>query len=366
MSTQLPTTTPAQAIVLPSGIDLPIGIPPGKRLPTSFRVNAEIQAHSRSVRVGPRSRGFHPSELPRTCGQKFVIYDQAIENFSHHDPRVIQEAMRVVRLILDTEHDVSPGGRPAHLEPDFEEGSAIHRYQQFRYGERGYLWGTWECPNCRARTAPGFMPRVEAHNKQGKLIHVAAPCPACKGRNYLHEHGQVRWVYIEPFLGLAEWTQGGHTDGIWLRREETHYVPAIFEVKSINENGYLGKYGEPLPKKEHIAQASQYVFAARQHFPWLAELRHIYFVYVNKNAPRDTKEFMVEADMQVVAKLQGVMSGVLATRRGQAPPTPLRICQGVDSVGARACPVVFECFGQRPPASLFDPKTMFKPEDLPL
>ncbi len=365
MSTPLPIA--GAPVVAPGAFGaLPIGAPADVRLPTSFKVNAEIQAHARSVRVAPRSRGFHPSELPRTCGQKFLIYDQAIENFASPDPAVIAKAMATVRLILDSEHDVSPGGRPAHLEPDFEEGSAIHRYQQFRYGERGYLWGRWQCPNCSATTPPGFMPRIETLDKQGKAIMVAAPCPACAGRNFLHAHGQVRWVYVEPFLGLAEWTLGGHTDGLWFRKQDGYYLPAIFEVKSINENGYMGKYGEPLPKKEHVAQASQYVFSARQHFPWLASLRHIYFVYVNKNAPRESKEFLVEADMNVVAQLQQVMASVLAVRQGRQPAINPRICPSVDSVGATKCPVVEHCFGRKPPANLFDSKHIFTPEELPL
>lgn len=371
MSTPLPLAVVTQpqvtdVRVLPHGVDLPVGAPPGAPLPTTFNINKEILAQSRSVRVGPRARGFHPSEMPRMCGMKFAIYDRAMENFASPDPQVIREAMRIVRKILDSEHDVAPGGRPAHLEADFEEGSAIHRYQQFRYGEQGYLWGRWECPHCGATTEPGFMPRVDTQDKSGKTIQVAAPCPSCRGQNYLHEHGQVRWIYVEPFLGLAEWSQGGHADGIWLMRREGYFLPAIFEVKSINENGYLGKYGEPLPKKDHIAQASQYVFAARQHFPWLRDLRHIYFIYVNKNAPRDTKEFLVEADMNIVGMLQQTMAGVLSLKRGAQPATNIRVCTSHESVQAIKCPVCYECWGKHPPKNLFDPSAIFEMEPLPL
>lgn len=364
MSTPLPTVD--VQVPAPPGISLPIGVPPGATLPTSFRVNAEIRAHVSSLRVGPRARGFHPSENPRMCGMKFFIYDRAIEGFASPDPAVIRESMRIVRSILDTEHDVAPGGRPAHLEPDFEEGSSIHRYQQFRYGERGYLWGRWKCPHCDAATEPGFMPRVQTIDKRGKNIYVAAPCPACHGRNFLHEHGDVSWIYVEPFLGLAEWTTGGHTDGIMLVPRDNFTLPAVLEVKSINENGYHGKYGEPIPKREHIAQGSQYVWQVWQHFPWLRNLRHIYFVYVNKNAPRETKEFLLEADMNVVRLLQSTMAGVLATKRGESSPVNLRVCQSSESVGALKCPVCFECFGKKPPTSIFDPKNTFSPEELPL
>jgi hypothetical protein len=304
--------------------------------------------------------------MARLCGQKFLIMDAAIEGLASRDPLVVHESFRVARLILDTEHDVSPGGRPAHLEPDFEEGSAIHAYQQFRHGERGYLWGRWRCAHCSVMTEPGFMPRVTTRDKQGKPLQVAAPCPACRGQNYLYQYRQIRWFYEEPYVGLPEWTLAGHADGIYLVPRDGYIIPAILEIKSINENGFMGKYGEPLPKKDHIAQGSQYVFAARQHFPWLREIRHIYFVYVNKNAPRETKEFLVEADMGVVGNLQQTMAGVLAVKRKETPQINLRICASNEAVGATQCPVCFECWGKRPPASIFDSKLAFKPGELPL
>lgn len=341
------------AISAPSGIDLPVGAPAGVQLPTTFKVNIEIHAHVRATRAQPRALGFHPSEMPRTCAAKHLIYRNAIDDFASTDPARIKEAMRLVRLILDTEHDVSPGGAPAHLAPDFDEGSAIGRYQQFRHGERGYLWGQWQCPHCLAKTPSGFMPRVSAVDKEGKEHKVAAPCIACAGANFRHAYGAVRWLYVEPFVGLVEWDSGGHVDGIWLKRQPDYILPAIMEIKSINENGYLGKYGEPLPKKEHVIQASQYVFAVRQHYPWLANLRHIYFVYVNKNALRETKEFLVEADMAEVARVQTMMSQILAARRGGGLTPALRLCPSIESVGATKCPVAEQCFGVPRPVNFF-------------
>jgi len=348
-------------------LELPIGVPPAadKKLPTSFRVNAEVRAGLTQRQKGPRSRGFHPSELPRLCPSKFYFYEQAIEGFASPDPDVIQSSMKMFRMILDTEHDVSPGRLPARLQAEFHAGDQIHLYQQFRIGERGYLWGRWECPACEAATPPGFMPRVQILDRNNKLTPVAARCPACNGRNYKRKYGQVRWRYLEPWAGLRDWELEGHCDGIMLMPRKKFVVPALLEIKSINEGGYHGRYGEPLPKEDHIKQASQYVYAVRQTYPWLSELRHIYFIYVNKNAQREAKEFLVPADMGVVSQMQNTMQTVIDAKAAGKAPEQARLCESASSVGALKCPCIEACFGERPPVNFFDPTTLAT-EDLPL
>ena len=363
MSTPLPTV----AAALP-GIDLPIGVPDEhmSKLPTSFRVNTEIKAFLSQLSKGPRSRGFHPSELARLCGMKFHIYDQAIEGFASTDPEVIVRSLDVVRRVLDTEHDVAPGRAPTHLMADFHAGDQIHLYQQFRYGERGYLWGRWECPACESVTdAPGLMPRVMVPDRNGSPIKVAARCPACRGKNYLRKYGQVRWRYVEPWMGLPEWELDGHCDGIVLFPRKDYVVPALMEIKSINEGGYFGRYGEPLPREDHIKQASQYVFSAQQTYPFLRDVKHIYFVYVNKNAQRDTKEFLVPADMGVVRDMQVTMSALLTAKRTAQRPEHTRKCQSVCAQDAIKCPVIEECFGEKPPVNFFS-ESFNAEEELPL
>ena len=359
MSKPLPTTQP--------DFDMPIGIPPKQdsKMPTSFRLNAEVRAGLTLLRKGPSSRGFHPSELPRLCPSKFYFYEEAIEGLASPDPEVIQRSMKNLRAILDTEHDTSPGRLPARLMPEFHAGDQIHLYQQFRIGERGYLWGGWECPACEARTAPGFMPRIHILDRNGKPTPVAARCLACNGQNYMRKYGQVRWRYLEPWAGLHEWDLEGHCDGILLVPRKKFVAPALLEIKSINEAGYHGRYGEPLPKADHIKQASQYVYAVRQTYPWLSELRHIYFIYVNKNAQREAKEFLVPADMGVVQESQNTMQTVIDAKAAGKAPEHARICESASSVEALKCPMIERCFGVRPPVNFFDP-TSFATEELPL
>jgi len=363
MSKPLPAA--AETTTGPSLYGIPVGVPEELSLPTTYRVNKEIVAHVKSKKNGPRSRGFHPSELYGLCPVKYYLYDQALDGFASPDPAVIRDSMKVVRSVLDTEHDgVRPGRAPMHLVADFHGGDAIHEWQQYHYGERGYLWGRWKCPHCSS-IATGFMPRMVVQNIHGHDQMVGAYCQSCKGGNYLSRYRQIKWLYIEPWLGLKEWEIDGHCDGIFLKPYKGRLLPFIFEIKSINENGYMGRYGDPLPRVEHVAQASQYVWAARQTFPWLRDLRHVYFCYVNKNAQRDTKEFAIAADMQVVERMTNNMRIVLDAKRAGAPPTVRHSnCTGIESKTARDCPLVERCYGRKPPANLFDPA--FTWEDPPL
>lgn len=331
-------------------------------LPTTFRIKREVQAHLASLVRGPRSRGFHPSEMPRLCPVKFWYYDQALEDLASPDSVKVAAAFDTIRVILNTEHDgVSPNRIPARLDMDLFIGSEIHRMVQFVLGLRGYLWGGWECVWCHAQTDVGFMPTVETLDVNSKPIQTAAPCTSCKGQN-LREN-LVRWNYVEPFAGSLAWWQDGHTDGLLIKPYKGETVRAVVEIKSINENGYYEKYGGPLPKVEHVQQASQYVFNVRQLHPSFADVNHVYFVYVNKNALRDWKEFLVEADPNIIARMQHKMQQVLTAKQKGEAPTHARLCESIDNVHARSCPIVEPCFGCKPPANFFDSGSM---KDMPL
>lgn len=326
-------------------------------LPTSLRLNKEVIAHLDAMQKGPRKRGFHPSGLPKLCPVKHYFYEEAIRNFASNDAATIQEAMRRVRAILDTVHDgVSPNRLPSRLEPDFHVGDAIHEFVQWSLGLRGYLWGRWRCPNCKLLTGWGTMPRVSVYDIGGNSIAAAAPCVGCRGRNRAHK--TIHWEYVEPWAGDAEWDQEGHTDGLLLKPYRGSHIKAVLEVKSINENGYLGKYGDPLPKPEHIEQASQYAWAVRTVYPELfGDLEHLYFIYVNKNAVRDWKEFLVPADREVMARMQEKMTICTNSLRAKQPPLHARVCTSIETKQARSCPMVEECWGQKPPANFFDPSS---------
>jgi hypothetical protein len=334
-------------------------------LPTSLRLNKEVIAHFNALQKGPRKRGFHPSGLPKLCPVKHYLYEEAIQNFASPDPVVIQEAMRRVRAILDTVHDgVSPNRLPSRLEPDFHVGDAIHEFLQWSLGLRGYLWGKWECPHCRAVTGWGTMPRTNVCDVGGNNIAIAAPCQNCQGRN--RGHKTIHWRYVEPWAGDREWGQEGHTDGLMIKPHRGNDIKAILEIKSINENGYKGRYGDPLPRQDHIEQASQYAWAARTVYPELfSDLEHVYFIYVNKNAVREWKEFLVPADRTVMDRMQEKMRTVIEAHEKGQPPIHARACPTIQHKQARTCPMVEECFGEKPPANFFDPQS-FTFEEMPL
>lgn len=327
----------------------------GNKLPTSFRLKKQVVSHNELMRKSPRSHGFHPSELPRLCAVKFAIYDQAHEDLASSDPATIQSAVAVMRRILDGVHDgVSPNRLPAHLDADLHVGDAIHTFVQYSLGLRGVLWGKWECPWCRSMTGDGFMPTVVGVDVGGEPINYPAPCKNCRGQNLREK--QVCWTYVEPWIGDDKWGITGHADGILIVEYKGMTVVSILEIKSINSKGYLGHYGGPLPKEDHHIQASQYVACVRDLFDWTTDVSHVYYVYVNKDAVRDWKEFLVPADASVVATNQATMSVVLESRKSRQLPLAHRKCQSIDDVTARKCPVVFECFGRSPePLSFFAP-----------
>jgi hypothetical protein len=322
-------------------------------LPTSFRLKKKVINHLELERATPRSHGFHPSGLPRMCPVKFAIYDRAYHDLASSDPATIQAAMEMIRKILDTPHDgVSPNRIPSHITPDLLVGDEIHRGVQYYLGLRGVLWGRWECPWCRAMSGDGFMPTVTGLDVLGKPLRYPAPCVNCSGQNLREK--QVKWVYVEPWIGDDIWGITGHADGILVVQYKGQTVVSILEIKSINENGYLSKYGGPLPKPDHLVQASQYVWCVREMHDWLSELRHIYFIYVNKNAVRDWKEYLIEADPGVVDQNRAKMYAVLESRQTRALPIAHRICQSPEDTMARGCPTVFECYGRNPsPINLF-------------
>jgi len=355
----LPRAAPA-----PTSGDLAVG-PPTTMLPAAFNINLQVKARNKARSRAPRSRGFHPSELFGMCPVKYYLYDSSIENLASPDPKVIASAVDIIKRVLDTVHDgVRPGRVPQKMLADFHVGDAIHEWTQFSFGEAGFLWGIWKCPHCAATTEPGFMPRMKIIDRNGNEMMVAAYCSACKGGNHLSEHRQVKWRYVEPWMGLPEWELDGHCDGILLIPFKGRLVPFILEIKSINSNGYMGRYGDPLPLPAHVQQASQYVWAARQSYSWLAELAHVYFVYVNKDAVRDNKEFAISADMDVVDKMVSNMRTVIEAKAKDEIPVHARHCKDIESKVATTCPVVEECFGRKPPANLFAKDFDFK--ELPL
>ena len=327
-------------------------------LPTSFRVCKDVIAYRNLLRKPPRARGFHPSGMSRLCPVKHWFYDHALEDFASDDPVKVRAAMATVRMVLDTPHDASPGRLPGRLDGDLFIGDAIHQWVQYSFGLLGYLWGGWRCVICRTKISEnGYMPRVTSLDVKGQPLQVSAPCLACNGRNLAHD---TPWLYVE--LGIRnDWDVVGHCDGVFIKPWAGGTLKAALEIKSINENGYYGRYGDPLPKPEHVEQASHYVWGLREKYEWLADLEHIYFVYICKNAIRDWKEFLVTVNSEAIDKTKQVITAI---RAAEEPPLHLRTCDQVYAKLATTCPLVERCFGEAPPLNFFDPNVSM--EEFPL
>jgi len=239
-------------------------------------------------------------------------------------------------------HGVSPGGRfKGELLQEFRTGSDTHRNVQFDLGVTGRLWGKWRCPRCRWISPEGWMPRALYPAKGGGQVLDAAPCVKCSGRNVREG---VSWLYVEP--GVAHWGYGivGNYDGdIRVTRGE-HTWRLLLEIKSINEAGFLEKYGV-LPKPEHVIQASVYA--------WLAGFSWIQFVYVCKNQVHRWKEIVVPVDAEAIADVVGRLEAIKWARENRELPLAARVCEDVRCQRARGCPLVYQCWGEKPPENFW-------------
>jgi len=163
----------------------------------------------------------------------------------------------------------------------------------------------------------------------------------CSGRNLRNDIG---WYYVEPYIKLAAWEIDGHVDGVLHVPFKGQMLKLILEIKSINEAGYLEKYGE-IPKPEHIEQASLYA--------WAFGMSHVCFIYVNKGQVNQWKEFVVPRDEGSIRDAQGKILAVQEARARGEPPVTTRACKDVREPRAAACPAVERCFGCKPPENFF-------------
>jgi hypothetical protein len=308
--------------------------------PTSFKLLKEVKAYHATKPKGPRKHGAHPSSIPRLCPVKFAIYEQARDGLASDDPKVVAESYALVQKILNTPtHGANPGGRfKPELLMEFRAGTSIHVATQFDLGVIGKLWGKWRCPRCAYTTEAGWMPRAWYPGADGgRPMLDAAPCVNCKGRN---KREDAAWLYVEPAVFNAHYGILGHYDGDVRVQRGNEVWRMLLEIKSINENGYLEKYGS-LPSHDHIIQASIYA--------WLAGFAWIMFMYVDKNALSKQKEIIVPVDNQAIADATGKLEAIKAFRETKRLPLAARVCEDICCKTARGCPVVDKCWGTFPP-----------------
>jgi hypothetical protein len=355
-----------------------IAAPPAPtiKVPKSFGLNKLVQGWM-ALRPGtPRSPGFHPSEMGESkfCAALHYFAEQERENLSSPSPEKVAAAQAFWKTLVN-QRRAEPD-----LQMEFDAGDAIHAAVKFNLGAQGILWGVWRCEYCRSRTEPGFMPRTQIPDIHGRPMLDAAPCQVCDGRNLL---AKIPWEYIETGIDRArfakEWGFVGHMDGdlrIPFRptpEADPVIIRAALEIKSIHEYGWGESKKEywvdkalangwtppargwtpelprkPLPKEEHITQDSLYA--------WCLEIPYLCFIYVNKNACHEWKEFVVPLDMKPIHEATGRILQVRRARAEGRPPLHARACPDIREERARKCPAVERCFGAKPHVNFMDPK----------
>jgi len=324
-------------------MNTPVPTTTRKAPPTKFRLTKAVRAYHNTKPIGPRRHGVHPSALPTLCPVKFTLYEWIRAAIASEDPTQAAQALALFEKVNnDPVHGVSPGGRfKGELLQEFRAGDSIHTNVQFDLGVTGRLWGRWRCPRCRWVSDEGWMPRALYPGKGGGQVLDAAPCVHCAGRN---KREKIAWHYVEPGVFHGGYGIIGHHDGDLriTRGEDTWRI--LLEIKSINENGYMEKYGV-LPQPEHVMQASVYA--------WLGGFSWICFIYVNKNQVHQWKEIIVPVDTEsiavVVAKLEAIKWG----RENRQLPLAARVCEDVRCQRARGCPLVYQCWGETPPPNFW-------------
>lgn len=310
-----------------------------QNVPQALGLSKLVAAYLERRPERPRSPGMHPSESAYMCPVLERFVDLANDDLCSGEPAKIEGALAFRRAVLESKRF------SAGLKLEFLVGSAIHELVvQYHLGVLGYLWGVWACPHCGSKTEPGFMPRAIIADVRGQPMYDGAPCTVCWGRNFRHD---APWRYVEPSMGdtalAVELGISGNMDGDLRFFRDNRWFRYILEVKSINSAGFSGKRGFPLPKPEHVLQASIYAY--------LKGVQWVHFIYVCKDQVSEWKEIVVPADLEAVSRYKDRIDAVLKARAAGQLPLHARVCSDPRDERARKCPAVTACFGCSAPSA---------------
>jgi hypothetical protein len=266
----------------------------------------------RSDESGPPKSGdwFRASGLPKLC------------------PRMYALAMRDA-FSIGTEVD-------AELGWVFGIGTAIHtQFQEefLRNLPEGVFQGWWRDRESGAVIKGDSL--ALGHNGQF-LPHGWVPMPKTGGSD--------RYEYVELSFRSAEYRFTGHCDGILVWPDDG---PEIFELKTINENGYA--YVDPehggSPKAEHILQAQAYM--------WMSGIDRARIVYFCKKFGKIDDmvcEHIVHRDDKIIGMIQAMLKETIAALDSGVVPDRLVECRTKSSDRAKYCPAKASCFTPKKPS----------------
>lgn len=235
-----------------------------------------------------------------------------------------------------------PGGDTQAI---LDTGTVLHKQVQFYFGVMGWLVGGWRCATCghtieSADGKPVQMPLTQVKDAHGNMLRDYAFCPECD-RNY---RDFPPWIYQEPSFFDEETGMTGSTDGLLDLSFVGQTHKGILEVKTINESGFLGKYGDGLPQADHVFQMNLYMHFTKRMWALL--------IYFNKNKSQ-TKEFVIKYDPSAWESAKEKADVVKEAKKKDTPPDKkYRICRTFKDKEARLCPMCASCFGSLPPENI--------------
>ena len=306
-------------------------------VPAALGLNKLVKAHLALEAGKPRTHGIHPSSMTDFCPvQYWYLHQTRLTIATSDDPIAIVTAFETLRKHSNLNlHRYSTG-----VQYEFPFGDFLHIMVQYNYGLIGVLWGEWQCAFCRIRTPEGFMPRVMRPDINGAPLPYPAPCQSCDGKNVFSHYpwSDYPWLYVEPEIKLSAWQVLGHVDGdirvcingVW------HYF--ILEIKSAHKEKFGGRL-VALPERTHVVQASMYA--------WVKGYTHILFVYVNKDQPNQTKEFISPLCAETIETVKKKIATAVAALDLPQPPLHARVCASDQVKQADGCVFRGPCFAPR-------------------
>lgn len=217
----------------------------------------------------------------------------------------------------------------AELGWTFGIGTAIHRQFQeefLRTLPKGVFQGWWR------NRATGYVVKGDSlpmgHNGDF-LSHSWMQMPEGDSDDY---------EYVELSFRNTEYRLTGHCDGVLVWPDEG---PEIFELKTINENGY--RYVDPdnggNPKSDHVLQAQAYMWMSG-----IDRARIVYFCKRFGSIDDMLCEHVIYRDDKIIDSIKKHLKDSIDALDNGTMPNRLAECRSKSSDRAKYCPARIQCF----------------------
>lgn len=233
---------------------------------------------------------------------------------------------------------VKSSGIDPNLGLTFEFGHDIHFMMQNKVmPATGKIIGSWRCTWCGetyGSMAEGLVPRPEI------CIRCGGEAGEARRRNNkpIHTMRGESFVFVEEWLGNAEYMIGGSPDGYYVDGELDRYTKedvVVLEFKSASENSFA-KYVKA-PDFMHVIQCQCYM--------WLTGFKRAKILYINKGifGLDGLVEHDIKYDQDTVSVVQKALKEIRDGLNG-GPVPPRELCDSPGCPRANSCVVSKQCF----------------------